>query len=126
VQRGRNPLPREPLPSNPSNVSFAAAAQSNLNDCALDQRRHAVAQTTRCTHVFGSGHLLELSSAGISPPQFECESHADPHVGPMLRRLALDLRGERAFQFVEVERLLKVSYGPRFAQCSLYFASSSP
>jgi hypothetical protein len=44
-----------------------------------------------------------------------------PHVGPMLRRFALDLRGERAFQFVEVERLLKVSYGTQICAVFLVF-----
>jgi len=43
---------------------------------------------------------VRASDAGARAP-------AHTFVGPMLRRLALDLRDEHALQLVEVERLLK-------------------
>ena len=72
---------------------FASAAQNNLNIHILDQRRHAVAHKPFCAHVFGSSDFLECFSTSVSAPQSEGKSHADTHVGTLLRPLALQFHG---------------------------------
>src|SRR6202041_58239 len=47
-----------------SNIMFASAAQNNLDNRTLDQRRHAVAHKPFSAHVFGSSDFLECFSTG--------------------------------------------------------------
>src|SRR3984957_8751835 len=110
-----------------SNIMFASAAQNNLDNRTLDQRRHAVAHKPFSAHVFGSSDFLECFSTRFSAPQSQAKSHADTDVGALLRPLALQFHGEPVPEFIEFERLLKVRNGAEVrAVVLIYFAPVSP
>jgi len=82
---------------------FASAAQNNLDNRTLDQRRHAVAHKPFSAHFFGSNDFLECFPTRFSAPQSQAKSHADTDVSALLRPLALQFHGEPAAEFIEFE-----------------------